>query len=86
VLVLGRAETEHRRLGGVEVVDEHIEVHLLGHLLSWPPGRGIGLHLLEGNALAVLGADLGPAVGDFDLPVQQCAVEGRQGRLGRDSR
>jgi hypothetical protein len=30
VLVLGRAEFEHRGLAGIEVVDDHIEMHLLG--------------------------------------------------------
>ena len=38
VLVLGRAELEHRRLGGVEVVDHDVEVHLLRHVLAGPPG------------------------------------------------
>src|SRR5579859_2651651 len=48
VLVLGRAEREHLRLGGVEVVDDHVEVHLLRHLLSRPLRRGIVRYLLEG--------------------------------------
>src|SRR4029077_1459460 len=76
--VLGRAETEHRRLGGVEVVDDHVEMHLLGHLLARPSRRGIVLHLLEGDALAVLRADLGPAGRDVGLPVQHRAVERRE--------
>src|SRR5580704_14045145 len=78
VLVPGRAEAGHRRLGDVEVVDDDVEMHLLGYLLSRPPGRGIGLHLLEGDALAVLRADMRPAGGDFGLPVQHGAVEGRE--------
>jgi hypothetical protein len=45
VLVLGRAELEHRRLTGVEVVDHHVEVHLLGHLLVRPDGRRVVLTL-----------------------------------------
>jgi hypothetical protein len=36
VLVPGRAEFGHRRLGGVEVVDDDVQMHLLGHLLSGP--------------------------------------------------
>ena len=54
VLVLGRAELKHRRLGGVEIIDDHIEVHLLWYLLTRPARRGIGLNLLEGDALTVL--------------------------------
>ena len=61
MLVLGRAEVEHRRLGSVEVVDDHVEMHLLRHLLSRPSWRDIPLHLLEGDALTVVRADLSPA-------------------------
>src|SRR5215510_10639360 len=83
VRMLGRAEIEHRRLGGVEVVDDHIEMHLLGHLLTRPPRRGIVLHLLEGDALAVVRADLSPVGGDVDLPIQHRAVEPRESaRIG----
>ena len=32
--VFGCAELEHGRLGGIEVVDNHIEVHLLGRFLA----------------------------------------------------
>ena len=46
-LVPGRAEIEHRRLGGVEVVDDYVDMHLLGHLLSRSSRRSIGLYLLE---------------------------------------
>jgi len=83
MLVLGRAEVEHRRLGGVEVIDDHVEVHLLRHLLSRPPGWGIPLHLLEGEALTVVRADVGPVGADLDLPVQHRAVERRESaRIG----
>src|SRR5947209_5742291 len=78
VLVLGRAEREHLRLGGVEVVDVHVDMHLLGYVLSRPLGRGIGLHLLEADAVAVVGADLGPAGFHLGLPVQHRAVEGSE--------
>src|SRR6185437_6949267 len=54
ILVLGRAEIEHRLLGDVEV-------HLLGHLLTRPARRGVGVDLLEIDALAGVGPDLGPA-------------------------
>jgi mycofactocin system transcriptional regulator len=83
MLVLSRTEIEHRRLGGVEIVDDDVEVHLLGHFLSRPSGRGVGLHLQEGNALTVLRADVSVVWGDLDLPVQHGAVEGRErGRVG----
>ena len=52
VLVLGRTEREHLRLGRVEVVDHDVEVHLLRHLLGRPPRRGEALDLLEADALA----------------------------------
>jgi hypothetical protein len=61
VLVLGRAEIEHRRLGGVEVVDDHVEMHLLRYLLSRPGRRDIAFHLLEGDALTVFRAGISPA-------------------------
>ena len=34
VLVLGRAQIEHRRLGGGDVIDDHVEMRLLRHLLG----------------------------------------------------
>ena len=61
VLVPGRAEIEHRRLSGIEVVDDHVEMHLLRHLLSRPSWRDIPHHLLEGDALTVVRAHLSPA-------------------------
>jgi hypothetical protein len=81
--VLGRAEIEHRRLGGVEIVDDDVEVHLLGHFLSRPSWRGVGLHLQEGDALTVLRADVSVVGGDLDFPIQHGAVEGgERGRVG----
>src|SRR5215831_17920921 len=48
-----------------------------------PPRRGIVLHLLEGDALAVVRADLSPVGGDVDLPIQHRAVEPRESaRIG----
>jgi hypothetical protein len=58
VLVPGRAELKHRCLGAVKVVDDDIEVHLLRHLLPGPPRRGVGTYRLEGDALAVVRADI----------------------------
>ena len=78
VLVLGGAEIEHSRLSGIEVVDDHIEMHLLRHLLIRPLWRGITLHLLEGDALTVIRADVSPVRGNLDLPVQHRAVERRE--------
>ena len=34
VLMLGRAQIEHRRLGGGDVIDDHVEMRLLRHLLG----------------------------------------------------
>src|SRR5690242_7391800 len=78
VLVLSGTEIEYRRLSGIEVVDDHVEMHLLGHLLTRPSWRDIALHLLEGDALTVVGADVSPVGGDFGLPVQHRAVERRE--------
>src|ERR1051325_9068717 len=40
MLVLGRAELDHRGLRGVEVVDDHVQMSLLRHLLARPLRRG----------------------------------------------
>jgi hypothetical protein len=34
--MFGRTEIDHCRLGGIEVVNDHVEVHLLGPLLGRP--------------------------------------------------
>lgn len=47
VRVFGRAEIEHRHLGGIKVVNDHVEVHLLGQLLRWPHRRRVPVHLLK---------------------------------------
>ena len=78
MLVLGGAEIEHRRLSGIEVVDDDVEMHLLRRLLTRPSWRGIALHLLEGDALTVVRADVSPVGGDLDLPVQHRAVKRRE--------
>ncbi len=81
VLVLDCAESQHGCLGGVEIVDDHVEMHLLRNVLARPGGQSVGLHLLEGDALAVVRADLCPVGRDRDLPVQQRAVKRRKGAL-----
>jgi hypothetical protein len=43
VRVAGRAEIEYCRLGCVEVVNDHVEVHLLG----WPRRRRVPVHVLD---------------------------------------
>ena len=68
-------------LGLVEVVDDHVEVHLLRHLLAGPHRGAVVVDLLERQALAVVGADVDPVVLGLDLPVEQRAVERRQ-RVG----
>ena len=72
---LGRAQFEHRGLAGIEVVDDHVDMHLLGYLLSRPGRRRVVLHRLEADALALWTADLGPAGGELGLPVQHRGVE-----------
>jgi hypothetical protein len=47
-----RAEIEHGRLSGIQVVDDHVEVHLLGQLLCRPHRRSVLVHLLKGDALS----------------------------------
>jgi hypothetical protein len=79
VVVLRRTEGDDRLLAGVEVVDDDVEVHLLGHVLARPVGRGVGVHALEGEAVPVVGADVGPVGRALHLPVQHRAVEGREG-------
>ncbi len=79
-LVLGQrgAEGEDLRLGGVEVLDDDVEVELLRHLLARPRRRPVVLDPLEGQAL-VLGPDVDPVLVRLDRPVEQRAVERRQG-------
>src|SRR6266498_2921675 len=58
-------------------------MHLLGHFLGRPSRRDVGLHLLEGDALTVVRADLSPVGGDVGLPIQHRAVERRESaRIG----
>jgi hypothetical protein len=83
VRMSGRTELDHCRLGGVKVVNEHIEVHLLGPLLGRPPRRRVTSHTMKGDALAVLGAHRSSVGGDVDLPIQHRAVEpGERTRIG----
>src|SRR5262249_44138602 len=83
VRMLGRAEIEHRRLGGVEGVDDHIEMHLLGHLLTRPPGRDEALHMRKGDPPAGVRAALSPVGGAVDLPIQHRTGEPRESpRIG----
>ncbi len=78
-----RTKFDHCRLGDIEVVDEHIEVHLLGPLLSRPRRRRVTGHLMEGDALAILSADRSRVRGVVDLPIQHRAVEpGERTRIG----
>ena len=47
VLVLGRPELEDGGLSGVEIVHDHVEVHLLGWVLRRPDGCRVAVHPLE---------------------------------------
>jgi len=83
VRMFGRTEFDHCRLGGIEVVNEHVEVHLLGPLLGRPRRRRVTGHLMEGDALAVLSANPSGVGGDVDLPIQHRAVKpGERTRIG----
>ena len=76
-------EIDHDRLGGIEIVDEHVEVHLLGPLLGRPRRRCVVRHLMKRDVLAVPHANRSPVGGDLDLPVQQRAIEpGKRTRIG----
>ena len=71
-----RTEIDHCRLGGVEVVNEHVEVHLLGPFLTRPGRRRVISNPMESNALALLRANRSPVGGDnVDFPIQHRAVE-----------
>src|SRR4051794_29676300 len=79
---LGPAEGEDRLLTPVEVVDDDVEVHLLGRLLSGPLRRPVVGHLLERDAVAAVGRpDLHPFLLRLDVPVQEAGVERRE-RVG----
>ena len=73
--MLGRTEIDRCRFGGIEVINDEIEVHLLWPLLGRPQRRRVARHMMEGDALALLTADRSPVGGDIDLPSQQLAVE-----------
>lgn len=77
-LVLAGTEFEHGRLGGVEILDEHVEVQLLRMILTGPT-RGVVV-------IDLLNAGRGPGIGDdldrggfrlvgLELPVEQSGVE-----------
>ena len=58
VLVFARAELERTCLAGIEVVDNQVEMHLLGQILPRPRGRRVGLDAMKGNAVSVIRPDL----------------------------
>jgi hypothetical protein len=82
--MFSRTEVRHRRPGSIEIVDKHVDVHLLGPLLGRPCRRRVVGNPMEDDALAVLGADRGPVGGDdVDLPIQNRTVEaGERTRIG----
>lgn len=81
--MFGRTEADHGRLGDIEVVDEHIEVHLLGPFLGRPGRRRVTVHPVKGDALAVDSAHRSPIGGGLDLPIQHRTVEaGERTRIG----
>ncbi len=81
--VFGRTEVDYCRLSSIEVVYNHIDVHLLGPLLARPRWWRVIIHLMEGDALAGVVASRCPVSGDLDLPIQHRAVEpGECTRIG----
>lgn len=83
VWVFGCAESQHGRFAGIQVVDDHVEVHLLRCILTGPIGSRESLDLLETDALAVFRPDLRPVVGSGDIPVEHLPVEaGEFGWIG----
>ena len=79
VLRLRGAEAQHVLLAAVEVVDDHVEVHLLRSLLSRPLRRSVVVDRLEGDAVApVSGPDLHPSVLGGDVPLEQPGIELRE--------
>src|SRR5699024_3835066 len=57
---LARTDLDHGRLGGIEVLDDHVEVHLLRVILARPTGRVVVLDLLDADRGPGIGGDLGP--------------------------
>ncbi len=74
---LARTDLDHGRLGGLEVLDDHVEVHLLRMILTRPTGRMVVLDLLDADRGPGIGGDLGPCAVfvDGDLPVEELSVE-----------
>jgi hypothetical protein len=60
VLVFGSSEGDDGGVGDVEVVDRHVNMHLLRLVLGGPVGRCVALDLLEPDRVAVIRADLSP--------------------------
>ena len=88
---LARTDLDHGRLGGIEVLDDHVEVHLLRVILARPTGRVVVLDLLDADRGPGIGGDLGPCAVfvDGDLPVEELSVElpefGRVGSVEHDN-
>jgi len=77
VLVFDGTDGQSLRLGGVEVVDGHVEVGLLRALGTRPDRRQVVRHLLEAQArMTTAVTDDNPLVLDGgDLPPDQGSVE-----------
>lgn len=77
MLVSGGAHPHHDGLGAVQIVDLDVQVHLLGHLLPRPLRCTVAGDLLEGDAVSLTAADIGPCavLVDVNLPPEQLPVE-----------
>lgn len=77
LLVFGCTNIDYCRLGGIKVVNDYIEVHLLRPVLSGPLRRGVTSHPMKGDAPAVASTNRSPVSGYVNLPIQHRAVEPR---------
>ena len=76
--MLRRTQRDDLEFRGVQIIDDHVQVHLLRVLLSRPDRRAVVRHLLERDALTVVGSNVDPVGLTLDLPAQQRRVEPRQ--------
>lgn len=84
VIRLAGTEGECNFLTLVQVLHNHVQVHLLRDGLAGPHGSLIHVHLLERDAVAaVTWPDIEPVTLVLDFPAEEFGVEGSQcGRIG----
>src|SRR5699024_12244385 len=88
---LARTYIAYCHIVGIELLDDHVVVHLLRVILVRPTGRVVVLDLLDADRGPGIGGDLGPCAVfvDGDLPVEELSVElpefGRVGSVEHDN-